>query len=132
MLAFEKIAEQRIAEALERGELSGLNGEGEPLRLDDDSMVPEDLRMANRVLVNAGLLPAGVALRARIADALVEQRGAREPLESARAGKKLALLIAQLEGANAMAPAVLDAYRDAVLKKFYSEDESPPSRPPGG
>ena len=63
MLAFEKIAEQRIAEALERGELSGLNGEGEPLRLDDDSMVPEDLRMANRVLVNAGFLPAGVALR---------------------------------------------------------------------
>ena len=61
MLAFEKIAEQRIAEALERGELSGLNGEDEPLRLDDDSMVPEDLRMANRVLVNAGFLPAGVA-----------------------------------------------------------------------
>lgn len=130
MLSFEKIAEQRIAEAVERGELSGLEGEGEPLRLDDDAMIPEELRMANRVLVNAGFLPEGVTLRARIADALVEQQAAKEPHHAARAGKKLALLLARLEGSSSMPPAVLDAYRDAVLKKVYSEEESPPpSRP---
>ena len=130
MLSFEKIAEHRIAEAVERGELSGLEGEGEPLRLDDDAMIPEELRMANRVLVNAGFLPEGVTLRVRIADALVEQQAAKEPRHAARAGKKLSLLLARLEGSGSMPPTVLDAYRDAVLKKVYSEEESPPpSRP---
>jgi hypothetical protein len=34
-----------------------LPGKGKPLRLDDESRVPEDLRVAYRVLKNAGVLP---------------------------------------------------------------------------
>ncbi len=64
MLLFDFIAEQRIAEAIERGELSGLPGEGKPLYLDDDALIPEDLRMAWRILKNAGFVPPEVeALR---------------------------------------------------------------------
>lgn len=51
------IAEQRIAEAAERGAFEQLPGAGRPLELDDDSMVPPDLRMAYKVLKNAGYLP---------------------------------------------------------------------------
>ena len=60
MRSLDLIAEQRIAEAIERGELSNLPGEGRPLVIDDDALVPEDLRMAYRILKNAGLVPPEV------------------------------------------------------------------------
>jgi hypothetical protein len=57
MTALDLIAERRIREAQERGEFEGLPGAGAPLALDDDALVPEDLRVAHRILRNAGLLP---------------------------------------------------------------------------
>jgi len=60
------LAEERIREAMERGEFDGLPGAGRPLVLDDDSMVPEDLRVAYRILKNAGCLPPELTLRKEI------------------------------------------------------------------
>jgi Domain of unknown function (DUF1992) len=57
---FDLIAERRIAEAIARGELEGLPGEGRPLELDDDALVPEELRAAHRILKNAGIAPPEV------------------------------------------------------------------------
>jgi hypothetical protein len=57
MLTLDAIAERRIREAQERGEFDGLPGAGAPLDLDDDALVPEDLRAAYRVLKNSGFLP---------------------------------------------------------------------------
>ncbi|HEY7655606.1 MAG TPA: DnaJ family domain-containing protein [Burkholderiales bacterium] len=51
------IAERRIDEARERGEFDNLPGSGAPLELGDDALVPEDLRVAHRILRNAGMLP---------------------------------------------------------------------------
>jgi hypothetical protein len=51
------IAERRIREAQERGDFDDLPGAGAPLALDDDALVPEELRVAHRILKNAGLLP---------------------------------------------------------------------------
>lgn len=51
------IAEQRIAEAQENGGFDNLPGMGRPLPIDDDAHVPPDLRMAYKVLKNAGYLP---------------------------------------------------------------------------
>jgi hypothetical protein len=62
----EKIAERKIKEALERGDFDNLPGQGEPLSLDDDSHVPEDLRMAYKVLKNANCLPPEIELRKEI------------------------------------------------------------------
>lgn len=62
MLIFEKIAEQRIREAMENGAFTGLAGEGKPLVFEDDRMVPEDLRMAYRVLRSSGFTPPEVEL----------------------------------------------------------------------
>jgi hypothetical protein len=42
MLIFELIAERRIAEAVERGELDNLPGAGQPLDLAETPLVPED------------------------------------------------------------------------------------------
>lgn len=52
-----KIVERKIKEALERGEFDNLPGKGKPLDLGDDSQVPEDLRIAYRILKNADCLP---------------------------------------------------------------------------
>ena len=51
------IAERRIAEAMDRGEFDGLPGRGRPLKLDDDSHVRPELRLAYRICKNAGVLP---------------------------------------------------------------------------
>ena len=72
------IAERKIAEAAAQGEFDGLPGAGKPLDLEEDPLVPEDQRMANRILRNAGFVP-------------------REVEESRKAGKKLSLLNVRIE-----------------------------------
>ena len=47
----------RIREAQARGEFDDLPGMGAPLALDDDALVPEELRVAYRMLKNAGFVP---------------------------------------------------------------------------
>jgi hypothetical protein len=63
---FEKIVEERIRRAQERGEFDGLEGLGRPLEILDDSHIPEDLRLAYKVLKNAECLPPEVELRKEI------------------------------------------------------------------
>jgi hypothetical protein len=77
MFVLDFLAEQKIAEAVSRGELDGLPGAGRPLDLDDDALVPEDLRVAYRILRNAGFVPREV--------------------EDLKAGKKIALLGLRVE-----------------------------------
>jgi len=61
-----KIAEQKIKEAIDRGELNNLPGKGKPINLEDETFIPEDLRAAYRVLKNAGFLPPELELRKEI------------------------------------------------------------------
>lgn len=60
MLALELLAERKIAEAVSRGEFDDLPGTGRPLDLEDDALVPEELRLAYRILKNAGFTPKEV------------------------------------------------------------------------
>lgn len=58
------IAERKIREAMARGELDNLPGAGKPLAMDEDlSGVPDELRMAYKMLKNAGFVPPEVELR---------------------------------------------------------------------
>jgi hypothetical protein len=63
---FSKIAEQRIRDAIEKGELEDLAGSGRPIRFEDETWIPEDLRAAYRVLKNAGCIPAEMELRKEV------------------------------------------------------------------
>jgi hypothetical protein len=67
MDVFARIAQRRIDEAMENGEFVNLKGSGRPLVLEDDTMIPEDLRMAYKVLKNAGCVPPEIELRKEIA-----------------------------------------------------------------
>ena len=66
MFGFQKIIEQRIREAQLKGELDNLPGSGEPVHLEDDSHVPEDLRMFYKILKNANCIPPELQLKKEI------------------------------------------------------------------
>jgi len=66
MLGFQKIIEKRIKEAQKRGDFDELPGSGEPLNIEDDSHVPEDLRLAYKILKNADCLPPELELKREI------------------------------------------------------------------
>ena len=61
-----KIVEERIQNAQREGLFDNLPGKGKPLRLDDDSGVPEDLRLTFKILKNSNCLPIEMELRKEI------------------------------------------------------------------
>jgi hypothetical protein len=61
-----RLVEDRIQRAQEEGLFDNLPGEGKPLNLDDDSSIPEDLRLTFKVLKNAHCLPIEMELRKEI------------------------------------------------------------------
>jgi hypothetical protein len=67
IFSFQLIAEHRIKEAIENGELDNLPGQGKPLNLDDDTHLPPEMRMAHRILKNAGYSAPEVEERKEIA-----------------------------------------------------------------
>ena len=61
-----KRAEEKIREAMDEGVFDNLPGKGKPLVLDDDRSVPEDMRLAFKILKNAGCLPIEMEVRKEI------------------------------------------------------------------
>jgi hypothetical protein len=79
---FDALAERRIQEAQAQGVFDNLPGAGAPLNLDDDAMVPEELRAAYRILKNSGYAPAEVKALRDLRE--VEQALAREHSDAER------------------------------------------------
>jgi hypothetical protein len=63
---FSRIVEERITEAQRSGAFDNLPGKGRSLHFEDQSWVPEDLRMAYHILKNAHILPPEAELRKEI------------------------------------------------------------------
>ena len=61
------IAESKIRAAMARGDFDDLPGRGKPLRLDDLSRVPQELRLGYKLLRNTGCLPPELEARKEIA-----------------------------------------------------------------
>jgi hypothetical protein len=91
------IAERRIIAAIDRGELSGLPGQGAPLNLDDEALIPETLRMAYRILRNAGFVPPEVQTLRAIGDLERSIEDLPEGEPRSHALRKLQLLRFRLE-----------------------------------
>jgi hypothetical protein len=54
-MSFDRIVEALIKEAMERGEFDNLPGKGKPIDLTEYFETPEEVRLANSVLKNAGM-----------------------------------------------------------------------------
>jgi hypothetical protein len=96
MICFQRIAERRILEAIRDGAFDDLPGAGQPLKLEDDSRVPEDLRIAYKILKNAGYVPKEIALRKEIAQAEDLLANMEDTEAKYRQLKKLNFLIMKL------------------------------------
>lgn len=119
MLIFEWIAERRIAEAVERGDFDHLPGSGAPLNLEQDLLVPDELRMACRVLRNAGMLPPELEVRREIADLQRLLEDCADDDERRDGYARLACLRLRLESTRAGRALNLDpAYHDRVVDRL--------------
>jgi deoxycytidine triphosphate deaminase len=65
---FDRIVEALIREAQERGEFDHLPGKGKPIDLDEYFQMPEDVRMAQSLLKNAGMTSPEIQLLKEIAE----------------------------------------------------------------
>jgi hypothetical protein len=60
------IAERKISEAIQKGLLDIEGWRNKPLPMTNDNMVPEELRMAHKILKNAGYLPPEIETKKEI------------------------------------------------------------------
>ena len=66
-MSFDKLVEEKIKEAQQRGEFDNLPGKGKPIDLSAYFETPEDVRLAQSVLKNAGFTSREVDLLNEIA-----------------------------------------------------------------
>lgn len=64
--AIRLIAERKINEAIQDGRLNIQGWHNRPLPMNNDSLVPEELRMAYKILKNAGYLPPEIETKKEI------------------------------------------------------------------
>ncbi len=119
MWLIDRLAEERIRKAQEEGAFDDLDGAGRPLPLEDAPLVPEELRVAYRILRNSGHLPPEAELRREIRHVeeliacatSVEERGA--------AVRRLELLRWQLaRGPRPRGLHIEEAYRERLQARL--------------
>jgi len=120
MLLIDSLAEEQINAAIRRGELKDLPGQGKPLALEDDSAVPEALRVAYRVLRNAGYLPPVPQLLNEIRQVEGLLLRVESDSEHRSISRRLCLLRARLalEGREGNLLIEQNAYRQKLLQRF--------------
>ena len=96
LAALERIAEERIREAIQRGEFENIPGSGKPLEFEEDRHVPDDLRLAYKVLKNADCLPPELELKKEIRTAEELLSSLKDEGEKYRQIKKINYLIMKL------------------------------------
>jgi len=115
------IAERKISEAMARGEFDDLAGKGKPLAMDDDPVgVPNEYRMAYRILKNAGFLPPEVELRKEIVSLRELMNSLEDDEERRKRRRELDFKLLKLSMARKR-PVDLDEvpeYREKVIDKF--------------
>jgi len=93
---FDRIIEERIRRAQQKGEFENLTGSGKPLVFKDDGHVAEELRLAYKILKNADCLPAEIELKKEIKRTEELLSGMQDTAAKYRTLKKLNFLIMKL------------------------------------
>ena len=113
------LAEQKILKAMEEGDLNSSQWKNKPLPLDDDHFVPDDLKIAYKILKNSGYLPPEVEDRKeikRIEDLIASTEDEHERLKQM---KKLNVLLMKVEEKRSFSSNIAaqdDYYRKVVEK----------------
>jgi hypothetical protein len=116
------MVEQRIKEAMAKGQFDNLKGKGQPLELEDNSHVPEELRVAYKLLSNAGMIPEEMVIQKEIVSLHDLIHLCQNPDEQAVLKKKLTekeiryKMLMEARGLQ-QSPA-FQQYESKILKKF--------------
>lgn len=112
-------AERRIRAAQKEGAFDHLPGEGKPLNLEDDSAVPGELRMAYKVLKNAGYLPPELADRKEISTILDLLEHCEDGAEKVRQMQKLDVILMRMNNRRRRSVAITehDPYYENVVRR---------------
>jgi hypothetical protein len=119
MSFWDKLVEERINEAANRGVFDNLPKAGQPLELEDDSHIPAELRLAHKILANAGYVPEEVALKRQIHN--IEDLLRAMPDEKIRytAMQRINYLKLKLAGIRPTSPHLEEArYAAKIVDKF--------------
>lgn len=122
MWLLDQWAERHIIDAQRKGEFDNLPGYGEPLTLDDDSCVPEELRSGYRLLKNAGCLPPELEQRKEalaLSDLLKSIY--KEDDRYQELSRRLALMEMKLRQAGLSTDFLRGDYADKLLHKINEE-----------
>ena len=120
MWCFQKIVEERIRKAQEEGQFDNLPGKGRPVVLEDDSNVPEDLRLAYKILKNAGCLPPELQLKKEIRQMEDMLDSIPDEKERYRLIKKINFKIMKLNMMGKKSPLLeeTEIYYEKIVKKL--------------
>lgn len=117
-LNFDAIAEERIQEAMRRGDFDNLPGAGKPLELDDDLLVPAEVRAAYRILKNSGYVPPEVYERREIVELEAQIPTIADVEERKKALGKLALLRTRLGARRSRYLSANAYYERKIIEKL--------------
>jgi hypothetical protein len=126
MKLLDALVEQRISAAAARGEFDNLPGAGEPLEFDDDALVPEEVRVANRIMKNAGFVPPAVEHLRALRDLQSEAGEAEDPATRLKLQAKMLALDMALESLRGNCTVVPLEYRRRIAERLserWSEQE---------
>jgi hypothetical protein len=111
------IAEQKIAQAMKEKSLTSEKWKNKPLPMEDDSFVPDDLKMAYKILKNSGYLPPEIEERKeikRLEDLIASTEDEHQRLKQM---KKLNVLLMKVETQRSFSSNIAsqqDYYRKVV------------------
>ena len=122
---FSKIVEERIRKAIQKGEFDNLAGAGQPLKLEEDRHIAEELRLAHKILKNAECLPPEIELKKEIHRTEELLTGMKDTASKYKTLKKLNFLIMKL---NTMRNTSVDLekqqYSTRLIDKIESKNRS--------
>jgi hypothetical protein len=99
---FDRIIEERIRRAQQKGKFEDLEGTGKPLIFEKDGHVAGELRLAYKILKNADCLPPEIQLKNEIKRTEDLLSGMEDTAEKYRTLKKLNFLIMKLNSLGNM------------------------------
>jgi hypothetical protein len=95
-MSFERIAEEKIREALANGEFDNLAGKGKPIDHSAYFAAPADVRLGYSVLKSNGFVPEEVEMLKEI-EALKTEAEAAEPERKLKLGREVNDLVLKLD-----------------------------------
>lgn len=125
LTGFEKLVEERILAAQRNGDFDNLEGAGKPMKQEDLSRVPQELRLAYKILKNADCLPPEIELRKEIITTEKMLAGVKDEQQRYIMIKKLNFLIMKFNTMTnrAIQFEIPQKYEEALIKKLASGRE---------